>query len=147
MGYTVTVHEEGRDPVILSFKTALARLPDDLATFEKATLALFMGEPVSVVLKDGNGRPASMHLTEKANPQIEMFKEPAEDADLGAPLFRYNADCTVLLELPVEVTCLAPDEQSATILVEETMNGIREPKPELHHLDQARGRRTSSAAH
>jgi hypothetical protein len=130
MGYTVTVHEEGRDPVILSFKTALARLPDDLATFEKATLALFMGEPVSVVLKDGNGRPASMHLTEKANPQIEMFKEPADEAEnLGAPLFRYTSDCTVMLEIPVEVACLATDERSATVLIEETMKCIREPGP------------------
>lgn len=46
-------------------------------------------------------------------------------------MFRYNADCTVLLELPVEVICLAPDEQSATVLIEETMNGKREPKPDF----------------
>ena len=77
----VTIHEEGRSPVFVSFKTALSRLPDDLATFEAVTLALFMGEPVSVVLKDGNGRPASMHLTEKANPQIEMFKEPTDEVE------------------------------------------------------------------
>jgi hypothetical protein len=120
----VTIHEEGRSPVFVSFKTALARLPDDLATFEAVTLALFMGEPVSVVLKDGNGRPASMHLTEKANPQIEMFQDP-----LGSSLFRYTSDTTALIEVPVEVTCLATDEMSASVLIEETMNGIREPVP------------------
>jgi hypothetical protein len=122
----VTVHEEGRSPVFLSLKTALARLPDDMAIFEATTLALFLGEPVSVVLKDGNGRPASMHLTERANPQIELFTEPKETSD-GQSLFRYTSDCTAMLEIPVEVTCLATDEPSATILVEETMNGIREP--------------------
>lgn len=126
----VTIHEEGRSPVFVSFKTALSRLPDDLATFEAVTLALFMGEPVSVVLKDGNGRPASMHLTEKANPQIEMFKEPADEADhLAAPLFRYTSDATALIEIPVEVACLATDERSANVIIEETMNCMREPGP------------------
>jgi hypothetical protein len=127
----VIVHEEGRSPVFLSLKTALARLPDDMAIFEAATLALFLGEPVSVVLKDGNGRPASMHLTERANPQIELFTEAEEAPDAGSLLFRYNADCTVLIEIPVEVTCLAPDEPSGTILIEETMNGIREPNDDF----------------
>ena len=100
----VTIHEEGRSPVFVSFKTALSRLPDDLATFEAVTLALFLGEPVSVVLKDGNGRPASMHLTEKANPQIEMFKEPTDEVEtLGSRLFLYTSDATALIEVPVEV--------------------------------------------
>ena len=127
----VTVHEEGRSPVFLSLKTALSRIAGSTwQSSRRLTLALFMGEPVSVVLKDGNGRPASMHLTEKANPQIELFKEPADEADqLAAPLFRYTSDCTALIEIPVEVTCLAPDEKSANVIVEETMNCMREPGP------------------
>jgi hypothetical protein len=41
------------------------------------------------------------------------------------------ADCTVMIELPVEVTCRAPDEQSGTVVIEETMNGVREPTGEF----------------
>lgn len=148
----VTVHEEGRAPVILSLKTALSRITDDIDMEEygRLTSALFNGELITVVLKDGNGRPATMHLTEFANPQIELFNETQEVSAAGLPLFRYTADCTVLLELPVEVTCLAPDEPSATVLVEETMNGMREPNADftisISHQDIAHLHRRIDAA-
>ena len=158
----VTVHEEGRSPVYLSLKTALSRITDDIDMEEygRLTSALFDGELITVILKDGNGRPATMHLTEYANPQLELLSAQPAEASEGQLLFRYTSDTTALIEIAVEVTCLAPDEQSATILVDETMNGIREPgygfaikvKPEdiealLWRLRRAIKPRDLSAAH
>jgi hypothetical protein len=121
-----TLTRAGGSPTILTLQAARKQLGPDtdiLSVFAE----LGCGGTVNVTLADGT--PAQLQLTEE-KPEPELFEpqwplQALRDSSLQQP---FNAHCKVMLELTVDVQCLAIDEVHAEQLIESVFHGER-PAP------------------
>lgn len=118
-----TLTRAGGSPTILTLQAARKQLGPDtdiLSVFAE----LGCGGTVNVTLADGT--PAQLQLTEE-KPEPELFEpqwplQALRDSSLQQP---FNAHCKVMLELNVDVQCLAIDEVHAEQLIESVFHGKR----------------------
>jgi hypothetical protein len=135
----VTLTREGGSPAMLTFKAARKQLaPETDPLLVCAELAC--GTTVSVMLMDGTS--ATLRMSEdKPDPdpfQPEFPIDALRPTALGS-LRPLTAHCKVMLELSVDIQCLAIDEVHAEQIITSVVRGERNPPPGFTVVFDAEG--------
>lgn len=126
---------EGGQEKIVSALTAYNRLSDD-ADFGDIASRLLRKERIHTMNRAGEPivmQPlGSRHKDEPFERKHQAHLFVSETVPPTPPAHNWVGECTVSLPLEVTVRCTAPDEHSAHALIEETILGLRQPRPDLN---------------
>jgi len=129
----VQIVEDGRERIV-SELTAFRRLPDDADLGDIAS-RLLRNDRIHTMNRDGV--PIQLQLVRSWHKDEPFDRKRRRQPELFAsetvpPLGDgWGGECTLLLELDCTVHCHAPDEKSALKMIEDTILGRLEARPDF----------------